>query len=663
MTTAIQHTKVKTRTRARFPQRRKGLSHILVRVVWAAALLILVVSSSAQVIYDPQLSKEYIRAGNRLIAIEDPPPAGPATVVSLSPTSGTGMSQLFTATYSHSLGSGNITDALFLVQTGVNGVNACYLKYSVQAKAFYLTNDAATVWQGPVTPLSQSNVENSQCVLSGSASNVTGLDGSSTNLVVTFALSFKTAFAGARSTYMYVSDRFGGVSNWQTEGSWTVAATAQPPVSLTVSPLSGSGVSGNFAFSGVSANGFEYIDSVQMIFNWTVDGTDGCYVQYYRSANAIYLVNDQGNASLGGYAPGTANTIQNSQCTIDVSRTVVTGSFNTLTVSPYITFKSSFPGPQGVFLYMSDIGGLASGWQTVGSWTGYAASSQVPTPSVSPASGAGMSQVFAFQTNDVNGYKYVAYEQILINSSINASSACSLLYYRGWNLLFLANDANNSWGSGAVLGTSGTLSNSQCSVNIGGSSSSGGGNDLYVNLAITFTSAFGGARNTYMYVTDHAFQVSGWQQVGTWIVSSLTPVSVSPASGFGAYRSFAVAYYDSAGYTDINEAKFLVQTSVNGVNACYLKYNVQTNGFYLTDDAASYWQGPVTPGTAGSVQNSRCILTGNTSSVSYSGGNLTATFGLSFTSAFSGAKNTYAYVNTVSGPVAGWVQLGTWTIP
>ena len=90
---------------------------------------------------------------------------------------------------------------------------------------------------------------------------------------------------------------------------------------------------------------------------------------------------------------------------------------------------------------------------------------------------------------------------------------------------------------------------------------------------------------------------------------------------------------------------------------------MQANGFYLTNDAASYWQGPVTPGTAGSVQNSRCVLTGNTSSVSYSGGNLTATFGLSFTSAFSGTKNTYAYVNTVSGPVAGWVQLGTWTIP
>ena len=529
------------------------LNHIPIRFVLAAAVLSLVASMSAQPA--PQLSKEYIRAGNRLIAIEDPPFVGPPSAVSLSPSSGSGMSQLFTATYSQAPSYSNITDALFLVQTGVNGTNACYLKYNVQANALYLTDDTGTVWQGPVTPGTQNNVENSQCVLSGSASSATG---SGANLVVTFALSFKTAFAGAKSTYMYVYNVFNGVSNWQTEGSWTVAATAQPPGSLAVSPSSGSGVSGNFSYSGVSVNGFEYIDSAQIIFNWAVDGTDACYFQYYRTGNAIYLVNDQGNQLLGGFAPGTANTIQNSQCTIDVSRTVVTGSFNTLTVSPYITFKSSFPGPQGVFTYMSDIGGMASGWQTVGSWTAYAASPQVPTPSVSPASGAGMNQVFAFHTNDVNGYKYVAYEQILINSSINASSACSMVYYRGYNVLFLANDVNNSWGSGAVLGTSGTLSNSQCSVNIANSSMSGSGNDLYVNLAITFTSAFGGARNSYMYVTDHAWQVSGWQQVGTWIVSTLTPVSVSPASGTGAYQSFAVTYFDSAGYTDISDAQFLV---------------------------------------------------------------------------------------------------------
>jgi hypothetical protein len=214
-----------------------------------------------------------------------------------------------------------------------------------------------------------------------------------------------------------------------------------------------------------------------------------------------------------------------------------------------------------------------------------------------------------------------------------------------------------------TLGSSGTLSNSHCSVNMAASSVSSSGNDLYLNLAITFTSAFAGARNTYMYATDHASQVSGWQQVGTWTASPLAPLSVSPASGSGATQSFSVTYVDPAGYSDISEAQFLVQTSVNGLNACYLKYNQQANAFYLTTDDASVWQGPITPGGSGSVQNSRCVLTGATSSVSHSGPTLTATFGLTFTSTFSGAKNTYAYVSTVSGPVAGWVQLGTWTVP
>src|SRR5713226_9494850 len=96
------------------------LNHIPIRFVLAAAVLSLVASMSAQISPPPgapQLSKEYIRAGNRLIAIEDPPFVGPPNAVSLSPNSGTGMSQLFTATYSQSPTYSNITDALFLVQT------------------------------------------------------------------------------------------------------------------------------------------------------------------------------------------------------------------------------------------------------------------------------------------------------------------------------------------------------------------------------------------------------------------------------------------------------------------------------------------------------------------------------------------------------------------
>jgi hypothetical protein len=459
---------------------------------------------------------------------------------SILPPSGTGLSQIFTATYTDPVAYTNLTDAQFLVQTGVNGYAACYLRYNVATDKFYLANDAA-VWQAPITPGSPTYSENGQCVLSGSDSNATGWG--TTTLTVHFAIGFKNAFAGQKNTYIYTSNA-SSVTGWQqpASSSWNIQAIAQPPGSLAVQPSSGSGGAGTFtpfAFSGSSVNGFEYLESIQMIFNWTVDGANGCYIQYYRSANAIYLVNDAGTAALGGYAPGTSGAfIENSQCKIDVGATTVTGAFNTLTLHPSLLFKTGFPGPQSTFLYMSDLGNQASGWQQVGTWTGYAASTQPPAVlAANPASGTGLSSTFIFHTTDVNGYKYIPYQQILIGTTFgNAVSSCSLLYYQGWNTLYLADDANGSWGNPVVLGTpGGTLSNTQCTIDVAHSSLSGSsGNDLYLSLPVTFFPAFGGAKIVSMYATDHAFNSLGWQQVSTWTVGNAPQpdfsLNISPSS-------------------------------------------------------------------------------------------------------------------------------------
>ncbi|MEK7755471.1 MAG: hypothetical protein AAB654_26335, partial [Acidobacteriota bacterium] len=71
-----------------------------------------------------------------------------------------------------------------------------------------------------------------------------------------------------------------------------------------------------------------------------------------------------------------------------------------------------------------------------------------------------------------------------------------------------------------TLGSSGTLQNSQCAINVGASSISGSDNTLTLNLAITFKPAFVGARNIYTYVLDTARKIShsGWIQAGSWTV-------------------------------------------------------------------------------------------------------------------------------------------------
>ena len=51
-----------------------------------------------------------------------------------------------------------------------------------------------------------------------------------------------------------------------------------------------------------------------------------------------------------------------------------------------------------------------------------------------------------------------------------------------------------------------------------GSSVSGVSNNLTVNVALTFKSAFGGAKNVYMCALDQSGLSSNWQQGGTWTV-------------------------------------------------------------------------------------------------------------------------------------------------
>jgi hypothetical protein len=65
------------------------------------------------------------------------------------------------------------------------------------------------------------------------------------------------------------------------------------------------------------------------------------------------------------------------------------------------------------------------------------------------------------------------------------------------------------------LGQSGTLQNSQCAVNAASSSVSGSGNNLTVNLALSFQASFTGTKNIYMDAYDGPD--SGWQLKGSWI--------------------------------------------------------------------------------------------------------------------------------------------------
>ncbi len=163
-------------------------------------------------------------------------------------------------------------------------------------------------------------------------------------------------------------------------------------------------------------------------------------------------------------------------------------------------------------------GGVAAGWKQMGSWTVTQSGNQPPAVvSVTPSSGTGLNQTFAFAYSDPYGFSDLNWVEMHFQTQLVAQNACYVQYTRATNTVQLVNDAGTgNVGSGGVLGSAGTLANSQCTLNLASSSASGSGNNLTVSLSITFNSNFTGQKNISMGAVNNATVFSGWQQAGTW---------------------------------------------------------------------------------------------------------------------------------------------------
>jgi hypothetical protein len=54
----------------------------------------------------------------------------------------------------------------------------------------------------------------------------------------------------------------------------------------------------------------------------------------------------------------------------------------------------------------------------------------------------------------------------------------------------------------------------------------------------------------------------------------------------------------------------MVAGNASGVSGCVVMWAPASNSFYLANDAATVWMGPLQGGSGGTLQNSQCVLTG-----------------------------------------------------
>ncbi len=591
----------------------------------------------------------------------------PPVTVSVTPNSGSGSAGDFAFTFSDPAGAADIVSARMDINATLVPNAACYFNYVRAANTIALADDSGS-FQAPLTIGSAGTSQNSQCTINAAASSVVS---SGSTLTVTLALTFSQTFGGAKNIYAEVLNATLN-SGWAALGTWSVPAgpPPPPPAAVSVTPNSGSAATQTFVFAYSDSSGATDIVSAQMDINATLAVNRACYLFYVRGPNELFLASDTG-VWQGPLTVGVSGTLGNSQCTVNAGASSASASGNNLTVSLALSFTSSFAGAKNIYSEVQNAT-LDAGWVQLGAWTvpsSGSGSSSPPAPvSVTPNSGSAATQTFVFAYSDSSGATDIISTQMDIDATLAVNGACYLFYVRGLNEVFLASDTG-VWQGPLTVGVSGTLGNSQCTVNAGASSASASGNNLTVSLALSFTSSFAGAKNIYAEVRNASLD-AGWAKLGAWTVPSSgteappsPPVagSVTPNMGSASAQTFVFTYSDLSGATDIVSTQMDINATLAVSRACYLFYVRGLNELFLASDTG-VWQGPLTVGVSGTLGNSQCTVNAGASSASASGNNLTVSLALSFTSAFAGAKNIYAEVRNATVD-AGWVNLGTWTVP
>ena len=452
----------------------------------------------------------------------------------------------------------------------------------------------------------------------------------------------------------------GGAVGWVAR----LGVTAPPPLLpavVAVSPASGSGSAVTFAAQYSDPAGAAALVNVALLVNSTASTSFGCYVTYNIASNTFALANDVPSSGSTTVLPN-GSSAQNDQCTLSGIGSSAALSGNTLTMTVSLVFQPNFAGNQNVYLWAQD-GNANTGWVSKGAWTVTAAPPQPTAVSVSPDSNTGATQTFQFVFADTQNPSNIVATAMLFAPSLSSfTNTCYIVYDAVHASIQLEYDAMN--GSNAKpIGSTVTLSNSQCSV--GAASVTFSGLSLILTVSVTFSGPFSGVKNIYMYAAEGSgIPNTGWVQNGTFTVAAGgVPVvnSAVPGSGSGPGQRFSFTVSDAGGSSYITDVVVLFSATTSALNACQIVYDRPANVVSVSYDNPVNGTTEVVFGSNSVASNSQCALKAFTSTVVFGTTQVVLTLDVTFSAAFAGAKNIYAEA-AEPGVNTGWVQIGGWTV-
>jgi len=194
------------------------------------------------------------------------------------------------------------------------------------------------------------------------------------------------------------------------------------------------------------------------------------------------------------------------------------------------------------------------------------------------------------------------------------------------------------------------------------------GNTMTMTVPVTFKGALTPMMGTFLQALDVKGNWTGMTQFGNWAPPTFTArpgisiVNTASSTNAGSYAVYSVTAAHTSGSSAIAMITLLLGTRISDPNPCQPLYLPGANVLNLVNDSGSGLASPtgITPGTPGSIANSRCSINTGLASRVLSGSNVTVTIPLNLKPAtFGGAKTVYVNAFDGFGELTHWVQGGT----
>ena len=420
--------------------------------------------------------------------------------------------------------------------------------------------------------------------------------------------------------------------------------------------------------------------SVRNFVSWSIGGAKAQTITTPAAATSLTATFENQICSFS-FGSTTSGTIGQSGGTGHLNVTTQTGCpWIPLSSVPWLIIDTNNNPGSGPFNYRvaaNAAGGTRTGTITLGAAT-YTLTQGFSTPTVaytitnSSAPRSGFSNLFVYNITDLDGVGDLNVTNILINNVLDGRQACYLAFDHVNRVLYLVNDAGTSINgmqfNAQGIGT-GSISNSQCAIDGPNSQIRNFGDPTQSSLyvALTFTQAFAGNKIVYVASRDKEGLNSGWIPLQYWQVP-VTGLPTLPLIVYGivsdgtATTLVGVEFRDTPGLS-ISPVQILINSAIDGRNACYMGYDRPNNLLYLVNDSGTALLPAITPGVGTATQqNSQCIIYAEGSESNSNDRVVALGVKILFKTAFQGQRILYTAAQDADGGNTGWQAMSSFLV-